>query len=88
MVDLNAYKTASSLSDADLLTISDINGDGQVTNADLQALLTVLKADGGSLAAVPEPQSIVLLALALPGVAFAVVRRSGNKLQCSLSRCH
>jgi len=44
------------------MAIGDINGDGVVNNADLQALLSLLQSGGGSNAAVPEPASLVLLA--------------------------
>jgi hypothetical protein len=66
------------LSDSNVLTIGDINHSGAVTNADVQALLNVLKSGGGSVDPVPEPASIVLMAIALPALAFAVVRRSGS----------
>jgi hypothetical protein len=75
LTDLNKFQTANGLSVADVLAIGDINGDGQITNADLQPLLTLLKSGGGSLAAVPEPASIVLLAFALPGLVITVTRR-------------
>jgi hypothetical protein len=59
--------------------MSDREGDGQVTNAEGQALLNLLRTGGGSLTIVPEPASVVLLVLALPGPAFAAaVRRRGN----------
>ena len=57
--------------------MGDIDLSGTVTNADVQALLNLLKAGGGLLAAVPEPESITLIACALPGLAFVVARRRG-----------
>jgi hypothetical protein len=48
LADLNAYKSINGLSDADLTTIADTNLDGQITNADLQALLNLLKNGNGS----------------------------------------
>jgi len=78
LADLKSYRTTSNLSGADLISIGDIDGSGAVSNADVQALLNLLKPGGGSLAAVPEPASIELLALVLPGLAFAVARRRGS----------
>ncbi len=63
LTDLNAYKTARNLTDANLLTIADVDASGKVTNADVQALLTLLKNGGGSAAAVPEPSSLALAGL-------------------------
>ena len=76
--DLNIYRTSKSMSIDDLLNIGDIDSSGNVTNADLQGLLDYLKAGFGNVAPVPEPASIVLLALTLPGLAFAVMRRRGS----------
>jgi hypothetical protein len=62
LVDLNAYKTAHRLSDADLLLIGDIDGSGVLTNGDLNALIGLLRTGGGSIASVPEPASLVQIA--------------------------
>jgi PEP-CTERM motif len=46
--------------------IGDLNGDGKFTNADLPALLARLNSGIGS-ASVPEPATLVLLALGAIG---------------------
>jgi beta-galactosidase len=46
--DLNGYETAHNLSAAQLLVLGDVNGDGHVDNADLQALLGLLSRPSGS----------------------------------------
>ena len=54
LTDLNAYKTARNLTDANLLNIADVDASGKVTNADVQALLTLLKDDGVQLPPCPS----------------------------------
>ena len=78
--DLNAYETSHNLSAANLISIGDLDHSGAVTNADLQGLLDLLKSGGGSVAAVPEPASAFLLALAAPAflALFAKRRRHGG----------
>ncbi len=63
LTDLNAYKSGHSLSDADLLTIADINGDGIVNEADENPFLQFLAGSPlpSPLQGVPEPATVVLL---------------------------
>jgi hypothetical protein len=57
------------------LNIADVNQSGTVTNADIQATLNLL-AGGGSLAAVPEPSSLVLCGM---GAALFLFYRTRKK---------
>jgi endoglucanase len=59
-----ASETALGLNSTQEKIIADVNKDGVVNNADLQALLNLLKSGGGSDSAVPEPASLVMLGLA------------------------
>ena len=61
--DLNAYTSALLYNESQLLAIGDLNGDDQLTNADVQGLLDLLAAGRGSLASVPEPSSLMLACL-------------------------
>jgi hypothetical protein len=58
------YMAAHNLSSSDVVAMGDLDGDGKVTNCDLQGLITMLANGGGStlLAVVPEPSAIYLLA--------------------------
>jgi hypothetical protein len=80
LTDLNAYKTAHpTLDSASLTDIADLNSDGAFNNLDLQGLITYLKTGHGSLSAVPEPGTYVLLAAALPAMVTVARRRVAKK---------
>ena len=68
LADSNSFKTSNDLTAAAFTKLADLNGDGQVTNADMQYILNDLLAGNGSTAAVSEPASFVLLAIILPVV--------------------
>jgi len=61
--DVATFKTSNDLTDLAFTKLADINGDGVVNNADMQALLNLLKSGGGS-TSVPEPSTFVLAVLA------------------------
>jgi hypothetical protein len=72
--DLDQYKSTNSLTDLQLFNlVANVDGVGNVTNADIQALIILLAngGGGGSVTAVPEPASLILLVFAAPFVAFA-----------------
>jgi hypothetical protein len=69
LADLSAYQNGdnsqqATLTESDLLAIGDLNGDGKITNADLQDLLNLLKSGQGSVENVPEPAAWVLASCA------------------------
>jgi hypothetical protein len=75
LTDLNAYKTQHSIPDnATLNQIADVNNDGFVNNGDIQSLLGLFEGTG-SIAAVPEPASCVLVVLGCCGLAMLRRRR-------------
>jgi endonuclease I len=64
LTDLDGYEASKSLTPIALLAIGDFSGDGMVSNFDLQPLLNLVATSGsGSLAAVPEPSTILLAVL-------------------------
>lgn len=87
LADLNAYQAthgpgSGALSNLQLQQIGDLTDDNLVTNADIQGLIILLANGGltvdggGSLAAVPEPSSLVLLTI---GLAAASAIRRGRR---------
>ncbi len=77
LTDLSSYESTNSLSPTQLAAIGDFDGSGTVTNRDLQGLLDLVasQSGAGSVAAVPEPNALILLALAFPAVAGIALRR-------------
>ena len=78
LADVKAFESAHTLSDADMLAIGDVNGDGVFTNADIQSLLDLVASlGGGSMAAVPEPSALVLGSIA-SSIIFGLMLRRGR----------
>ncbi len=79
LVDLNAFKSSHAISEADLVTLADLDNSGAVTNADIQPLLDSVIAQGSGAIAignVPEPNGTILLALGLC-IAFIALSMRG-----------
>ncbi len=77
LTDLNSYASTNSLDPTQLAAIGDFDNSGTVTNRDIQDLIDlVASTGGGSVDAVPEPSSLVLLGLAVPAVAIIGCRRT------------
>ena len=63
LTDASGYELQYGVSPTELAEIGDVDNDGSMTNADLQALENELIAGQGSSTSVPEPTSLVLLGL-------------------------
>ena len=64
LANLSQYEMTHSFDNLDALDVLDVNKDGSINNADVQALIHLLQAGGGSNTSVPEPASLILLGLA------------------------
>ncbi len=75
LTDVPAYMSALAVNNTQLNQIADINTDGFFNNRDIQPMLDKIINNGGfgSVATVPEPSSVALLAIG--GVALAIHRR-------------
>jgi hypothetical protein len=65
LADVPKFQTTNFVSNSDLVTMGDFDGDLTLTNLDLQGLIVYLAnggAGGGTIAAVPEPASAAMLA--------------------------
>jgi hypothetical protein len=75
LTNLTLYQSTYTVSNSDLAAINNIPGNSgsNLSNSKLQALENLLLAGNGSTSAVPEPSSLVLLALG--GLGFAVAKK-------------
>jgi hypothetical protein len=80
LTNLNTYRVSKGMSTSDLLAVGDLNRDGVVSNFDIQSLINTITAGAGSIASVPEPASIVLLAIAT--MAIMMIRGRNRRVAC------
>jgi hypothetical protein len=74
--NLTSYQSTKNLNSAELLSIGDLDGNGLINNLDVQSLLNLLAVSasgGGTLAAVPEPSSALILGM---GTFLVLARRA------------
>jgi fibronectin-binding autotransporter adhesin len=76
LTNIGGYQTTHLLSDGDLLGTMDVDNSGVINNRDIQSLLNLVQTlGGGSLAAVPEPSTLLMLVVGTAGL-LGLRRRS------------
>ncbi len=83
LTDLSVYQSTFNVPAAELTAIGDLDGDGLVTNRDIQPMLNLLASGAGSLQAVPEPPTVVLAAVL---VLLFGVRSSRRRTEIAATR--
>jgi hypothetical protein len=78
LADIPQHKSTNKLTDTNELSITDVNGDGKTTNADVQGLLNKLKSGQGQNVAVPEPSTLALMLIPLGALIVVLPRGRGN----------
>jgi hypothetical protein len=81
--DLSDYQATNNLSDTQLKMIADVNGDNVVNNSDIQAMLHLLITGVSPAAPVPEPTSLVLMALTFAWLLPNFTLKSLKKNACT-----
>ena len=82
VTNINTYTQnlqSSGLSEDQCMTICDVNRDGKITNADVQAEINLLLNSGASGAATPEPTSLALLGIGIASLTVLGWNRSNTK---------
>ncbi len=82
LTDLNKYKTQRGFNDVQMITVADINFDDVVTNVDIQSLLDLVIARGGTGAAVGVPEPSTWMLLAIGALLAGMLRRQRNTVRC------
>jgi hypothetical protein len=77
LADLNAYQSAKNLAGPQMTLLGDLNGDGSVTNADIQAELDWVSS---VLVAVPEPNAAIIATAGMAIILMLLISRRSRRI--------